>query len=158
MFSKKATKTGKIFTADLALCSKCQISGEEFVNFRWSLYWCSFLSNGPFKYYVIIFLTFLGPPTYLFDDLQYCKSSKIAIFRPHPPTSLLMFTWMVSYTLVTLLAWLFSKESHVLFYFGAVIHDVISFSNHFNPPSHTISCTWNIKCLSNVCVHNTKKP
>ena len=26
-----------------------------------------------------MFLTFLGPPTYLFDDLQYCKSSKIAI-------------------------------------------------------------------------------
>ena len=23
---------------------------------------------------------FLGPPTHLFDDLQYCKSSKIAIF------------------------------------------------------------------------------
>ena len=28
-------------------------------------------------------------PTHLFDDLQYCKSSKIAIFWPHPPTSLM---------------------------------------------------------------------
>jgi hypothetical protein len=36
--------------------------------------------KGPFKYYVIMFLTFLGPPTHLFDDLQYFKSSKIAIF------------------------------------------------------------------------------
>ena len=25
----------------------------------------------PFKYYVIMFLTFLGPPIHLFDDLQY---------------------------------------------------------------------------------------
>ena len=38
---------------------------------------------------VIMFLTFLGPPIHLFDDLQYCKSSKIAIFWPHPPTSLM---------------------------------------------------------------------
>ena len=38
------------------------------------------LAKGPFKYYVIMFLTFLGPPTQLFDDLQYCKSSRIAIF------------------------------------------------------------------------------
>ena len=28
-------------------------------------------------------------PTHLFDDLQYCKSSKIAIFWPPPPTSLM---------------------------------------------------------------------
>ena len=46
-------------------------------------------SKGPFKYYVIMFLTFLGPPNHLFDDLQYCKSSKIAIVCPHPPTSLM---------------------------------------------------------------------
>ena len=26
--------------------------------------------KGPFKYYVIMFLTLLGPPTQLFDDLQ----------------------------------------------------------------------------------------
>ena len=38
------------------------------------------IGKGLFKYYVIMFLTFLGPPTYLFDDTQYCKSSKIAIF------------------------------------------------------------------------------
>ena len=43
---------------------------------------------GAFKYYVIMFLTFLGPPTQFFDDLQYCKSSRIAIFWPHPPTYL----------------------------------------------------------------------
>ena len=28
-------------------------------------------------------------PTQLFDDLQYCKSSRIAIFWPHTPTSLM---------------------------------------------------------------------
>ena len=44
---------------------------------------------GPFKYYAIRFLTFLGPLAYLFDDLKYCKSSKIAIFWPHLPTSLM---------------------------------------------------------------------
>ena len=26
-------------------------------------------SKGPFKYYFIMFLTFVGPPTHLFDDL-----------------------------------------------------------------------------------------
>ena len=33
MFSKKATRTDKIFTAELTLYSKCQIDGEDFVNF-----------------------------------------------------------------------------------------------------------------------------
>ena len=33
MFSKKATKIDKIFTISLTLCSKCQIDGEDFVNF-----------------------------------------------------------------------------------------------------------------------------
>jgi hypothetical protein len=33
MFSKKAKKIEKIFTVDLTLCSKCQINGEDFVNF-----------------------------------------------------------------------------------------------------------------------------
>ena len=34
MLSKKATKIDKIFTVDLTLCSKHQIDGEAFVNFR----------------------------------------------------------------------------------------------------------------------------
>ena len=33
MLSKKATKIDKMFTDDLTLCSKCQIDGEDFVNF-----------------------------------------------------------------------------------------------------------------------------
>ena len=33
VFSKKATEIDKIFTVDLTLCSKCQIDGEDFVNF-----------------------------------------------------------------------------------------------------------------------------
>ena len=33
MFSKKATKIDKIFTADLTSCSKCQIVSEDFVKF-----------------------------------------------------------------------------------------------------------------------------
>ena len=33
LFSKKATKIDKIFTFDLTLGSKCQIDGEDFVNF-----------------------------------------------------------------------------------------------------------------------------
>ena len=34
VFSKKATKIDEIFTVDLTLCSKYQIDGEDFVNFR----------------------------------------------------------------------------------------------------------------------------
>ena len=34
MFSKKATKSDKIFTVNLTLCNKRQIDGEDFVNFR----------------------------------------------------------------------------------------------------------------------------
>jgi hypothetical protein len=33
MFSNKAKKIDKIFTADLTLSSKCQIDGEDFVIF-----------------------------------------------------------------------------------------------------------------------------
>ena len=33
MFSKKTTKINEIFTIDLTLCSKCQINGEDFVDF-----------------------------------------------------------------------------------------------------------------------------
>ena len=33
MFSKKATKIDEIFTVDLTLCCKCQIDGEDCVNF-----------------------------------------------------------------------------------------------------------------------------
>ena len=33
IFSKKATKIEKISTVYLTLCSKCQIDGEDFVNF-----------------------------------------------------------------------------------------------------------------------------
>ena len=33
MFSEKATKIDEIFTVDLTLCSKCQIDGEDFVDF-----------------------------------------------------------------------------------------------------------------------------
>ena len=33
MFSKKATKIDQIFAGDLTLCSKCQIDGEDLVNF-----------------------------------------------------------------------------------------------------------------------------
>ena len=34
MFSKKATKIDEIFTVNLTLCSKGQIDGEDFFNFR----------------------------------------------------------------------------------------------------------------------------
>ena len=32
-FSEKATKIDKIFTANLTVCSNCQIDGEDFINF-----------------------------------------------------------------------------------------------------------------------------
>ena len=34
MLSKMAKKIVEIFTIDLTLCGKCQIYGEDFVNFR----------------------------------------------------------------------------------------------------------------------------
>ena len=33
MFSMKTKKVDEIFTVDLAVCSKCQIDGEDFVKF-----------------------------------------------------------------------------------------------------------------------------
>ena len=33
MYSKKATQIDEIFTVDLTLCSRCQIVGEDFINF-----------------------------------------------------------------------------------------------------------------------------
>ena len=33
MFPKKATKIDEFFTVDLTLCSKCQIDGEDIVNY-----------------------------------------------------------------------------------------------------------------------------
>ena len=33
MFSKKATIIDETFTEDLTLCSKCQIDGDDFVDF-----------------------------------------------------------------------------------------------------------------------------
>ena len=33
ILSKKATKIGEIITVGLTLCSKCQIDGEDYVNF-----------------------------------------------------------------------------------------------------------------------------
>ena len=33
MFSEKATKIDEIFNVNLILCSKCQIDGEDFVDF-----------------------------------------------------------------------------------------------------------------------------
>ena len=43
IFSKKATKIDEIFTVDLTLYSKCQIEGEDFVDF------VAFLENTNFK-------------------------------------------------------------------------------------------------------------
>ena len=44
IFSKAATKIDKIIAVDVTLCSKLQIKGEDFVNFRgllrkYELYW-----------------------------------------------------------------------------------------------------------------------
>ena len=33
MFAKKATKIDEIFTVEVTLCSKCEIDGEDLVNF-----------------------------------------------------------------------------------------------------------------------------
>ena len=48
MLSKKATKIDEIFTVDLTLCSKCQIDGEDFVNF------VAFLENMNFIFFQMV--------------------------------------------------------------------------------------------------------
>ena len=52
MFFKKATKFDEIFTIDLTLCSKCQIDGEDFVNF------CGLLRKLELYHYYIMKNTF----------------------------------------------------------------------------------------------------
>ena len=58
MFSKKATKVEEIFTVDLTKCSKCQINGEDFVNFcglprKHSLYKSEFGRNHKLNWIVL---------------------------------------------------------------------------------------------------------
>ena len=55
MFSKKATKIDESFTVDLTLCSKRQIDGEDFVNFRgllrkYELYYLGSIISTYFQY------------------------------------------------------------------------------------------------------------
>ena len=50
VFSKKSTKIDEIFTVDLTLCSKCQIDGEDFVNF------CGLLRKHEL-YFLLLFLS-----------------------------------------------------------------------------------------------------
>ena len=54
IFSEKATKSYKIFTVDLTLCSKCQIDGEDFFNF------CGFLRKDELYTCVQMFPFFSG--------------------------------------------------------------------------------------------------
>ena len=55
VFSKKATKIDEVFTFDLTLCSKCQIDGEDFINFYGLL--------RKHELYIFIRLDIFGPPT-----------------------------------------------------------------------------------------------
>ena len=81
-------------TVPLTYSGALKIQTHVFVTVYSSFYlYCALQQGiegkGPFKYYVIMFLTFLGSPTHLFDDSKYFKSSKNAIISPHPPTSLM---------------------------------------------------------------------
>ena len=68
-------------TKNFLVYVKCsQFSKKSWKKFKNTLQGLRWDHKGPFKYYIIMFLTFLNQPTHLFDDLQYCKSSKIAIF------------------------------------------------------------------------------
>ena len=49
-----------------------RIAWTKICNITYVLFLCQITikgDKGPFKYYVIMFLTFLGPPTHLFDDV-----------------------------------------------------------------------------------------
>ena len=52
MSSKKATKIDEIFTVDLMLCSKRQVDGEDFVNFRGLLENMNLMRKSQFKLYI----------------------------------------------------------------------------------------------------------
>ena len=56
MFSKKATKISEIFTVDLTLCSKCQIDGEEFINFSGLLRKNELYRHNPHSFLVLCIL------------------------------------------------------------------------------------------------------
>ena len=90
--SKKATKIDKIFTVDLTLCSKCQINGEDFVNF------CGLLrkhelyqGNSAYRWH------FQYQPTYLLTSP--CQRSLRTPLNLHSEQALLnwILTWTTSY-------------------------------------------------------------
>ena len=61
------------------------------------------LTKGPFKYYVIMFLTFLVPPTHLFDDVilewslsEFSKLSKDYIAEMPVTLGLVIFNLVIS--------------------------------------------------------------
>ena len=72
MFSKKATKIDKIFTVNLTLCSKCQIDGEDFVNF------CGLLRKH--ELYKNIHLVFWSILSFKMEVLQISRLLALVIF------------------------------------------------------------------------------
>ena len=49
MLSKKATKIEELFNIDLTLCTKCQIDGDDFVDFYGLLGKCKLLQKSKSK-------------------------------------------------------------------------------------------------------------
>ena len=73
-FSKKATKIDRIFTVDLTSCSKCQIDGEDFVNF------CGLLRKHKLYHQI----------ESIEDRAKHCfKNECTLVFRCHCPRRLL---------------------------------------------------------------------
>ena len=53
MLSKKAIRIDEIFTVNLTVCSKCQIDGEDFVNFHGLLKKYELYLSAPFLYQIL---------------------------------------------------------------------------------------------------------
>ena len=92
---------------------------------------------GPFKYFVIMFLTFFRPNTQLFDDLQYCKSSKIAIF----------WLWWRNTWMLPLFLFLLMKSDEI---YHLLVHLLYQINVH---PKF---CFWFLGHFWRRCYENTK--
>ena len=92
MFSKKATKIDEIFTVDLTLYSKCQIDGEDFVNFcgllrKYELYHSTLVEGNchiswlikPSNSDVVISAVFCGPMPKKGKYFSYLLISRIEL-------------------------------------------------------------------------------
>ena len=84
----KATKIDEIFTVDLTLCSKCQIDGEDFINF------CGLLRKHKLYQNILYLMTCNQKinselqPTPLLTRIRFTQISQTRLFKRNSHSSL----------------------------------------------------------------------